>query len=440
MNSTYSTLPLGEKIAQIRKAKGLSLENVADAIGKSAAFLSRLERGMTECSSEELAAIKKCLGIEGAPLLEHELSLYRNRIIVCRDLSIAERYGESEAMLKEMSVIMELPFEHSLFVMYLMLEASFVLSAGFKKANQDSKLKEDAPLAAEEMLVKAEPVLGSVSDEALYMYHCVKGRVCYIKQDDKNALKHYLLARNTNCEFANEFDLLANIGAAYYFAGKLCKSLIYLELAKTSYKGSIADLRWMFLNYTVGVCYLCLGDYGKAKDLLDKNLEQARSIVNGEQVIAETLIRLGMACQGTNNYEESIRYFDQAFEYKAGHRHIACLSYKADSFRHMKELDKCQEVLEQGRALADGDKMGTLYLDTIGSLMTLDNGDSVNYLENTAIPFFRASTAADRYYAIYLCNELEAYYKRKRTKTKAWAIAATARDIYKDMYEGDIEF
>jgi len=436
----FSTLPLGEKIMQIRKSKGLSMENMAHAIKKSQPFISRFERGEADCSAEELESIKKFLEIENAPLFEHEQELFRNRIIMCYKLPHAEWHGGAKAMFDELSVITQLPFEHSLSVMYLMLVASFHLTDGLLEANKEDMYEQKAPAEVDELLAQAEPLLDNASDEALYFYHFVKARLYYVREDDANALKHYLVASNTNCEFAKKDELYANIGAAYFFAGKLSKAIIYLELAKADYKGNVTDINWVYQNFTIAICYMCMSDYDKAKDLLNKSLFQAKSIAEGEQIEFEITITIGILCQLTKEYEQSIGYFDQALIHKARHRHIACLAYKADSLRHLKKFEKCQEVLAQGRALVKEDGTGAIYIDTISHLLNLGDNGSINYIENTAIPFFRATEVRDRYYAIYLCNELETHYKKKRTHTKANAIATVARDIYKDMYEGDIKF
>ena len=445
MNGNFSNLPLGEKISQIRKAKGYSMENMAHAINKSQAFISRFENGNAECSDDELTTIKKFLEIETAPLQEHELKLYRDRIIVCRDLSLSERYTEAEAILDELSIIMELPFEHSLCVMYLMQKAETMLSAGFMKANRENTIAYDDHMETQlihvdELLAKAEPLLCNANSEALYLYHHVLGRVYHYRDENANALKHYLLAYNTNCAFSNEYFLLSGIGTSYNFAGKLTKALVYLELAKANYRGSSADLRWTHVNHVVAALYLSLGDIPKAIDLLNKNLAQAKSI-NCEDVVAAVYVRLGYAYQIMGNYEESIRCFDMVLHDKVIPRRRTGMVYKAHSLRLMKKYDECNELLEQARALDSDDEDMEIFIDTVSHLMTLNNDESANYIAEKSIPLIcRTYAACDKWHAIRLCNELEAHYKKKRTMTKANAIAVVARDIYKDMYEGDIEF
>ena len=429
----FSPLPLGEKIMQIRKAKGFSMENMACAIKKSQAFISRLEHGDAECNSDMLSAIRKFLGIGDAPLLEDELRLYRDCIIVCHDLLCNGRLDEAKVILDELAVIVHLPFECSMYVMYLMSEAKWHIRVG-SLGNQCKNIPK-----AEKLLAKAEAVLDSISNEALYMYHYLKGYVYLMYNDNAKALMHFMKARDMECELQRDFDFYRIVGTVYYNAGKLSRALLYYELAKSNYQGGNTDLRWSRLNLMLGVCYLCMGDYRRARKLLDANVTQSKSI-NDEHGTASALIQLGIICQRTKEYKESMTFFDQAMFLEFPPSQVSCLSLKADSLRCMKEFDKAHEVLEQGRAIAKGDEKLTIELDTIGHLMSLDNMDSVSYIEEVAIPNYRAGTINDQSYAIQLCNELEIYHKKKRTKTKAWAVAALTRDIYEEMIVGDVEY
>ena len=103
----YSNLAIGEKIRHVREAKGLSIENMADAIGSSKSSISRFERGDIEFSTETLIAMRKFLGIEKAPLMEHELDTYKNRIRVWMEYIITGRFADAKALQEEMSKILD---------------------------------------------------------------------------------------------------------------------------------------------------------------------------------------------------------------------------------------------------------------------------------------------------------------------------------------------
>lgn len=70
----YANLPknlsmkIGAVIREIRQAKGLTLEEVADAAGTDGGNLSRIERGLQRCVHEILEGIASGLGMSVAEL------------------------------------------------------------------------------------------------------------------------------------------------------------------------------------------------------------------------------------------------------------------------------------------------------------------------------------------------------------------------------------
>jgi transcriptional regulator with XRE-family HTH domain len=61
---------IGRVLRRIRQAQGRTLQDVADRAGVSMAYLSEVERGRKEASSEMLAAICGALGIDLIELLD----------------------------------------------------------------------------------------------------------------------------------------------------------------------------------------------------------------------------------------------------------------------------------------------------------------------------------------------------------------------------------
>ena len=59
--STLETL--GDEVRQLRKARGLTLQQLADATGKSVGFLSQVERNLTKPSVAALQDIGEALGV-----------------------------------------------------------------------------------------------------------------------------------------------------------------------------------------------------------------------------------------------------------------------------------------------------------------------------------------------------------------------------------------
>lgn len=73
MNNTQSLKLLGEKIRNIRQEKGLNLNEFADSVGVTSAYISQIERDLIEPSLSVLRDIAKVLDIEISLLFTNEL-------------------------------------------------------------------------------------------------------------------------------------------------------------------------------------------------------------------------------------------------------------------------------------------------------------------------------------------------------------------------------
>lgn len=62
-NQTQQLADLGGEIRQLRKVRGITLQQMADAIGKSVGFLSQVERNKTKPSVAALQDISEVLGV-----------------------------------------------------------------------------------------------------------------------------------------------------------------------------------------------------------------------------------------------------------------------------------------------------------------------------------------------------------------------------------------
>jgi len=442
----YSTLSIGEKIRQVRELKGLSIENIANAINKNISTISRFERGELELSPEVIAEIVKVLEIEKAPLQEHELMLYRDRLRVWIDFITKGRFAEARAMNEEMSVILDLPFEHDLYLLYVLAEATFLC------------MEYNVQASAEKLSI-VEDLLDNASHEALNLYHRNKGFICGYANDLISSIKHSLKAvEHAEADKKSDTFALNNIGFAYHFLGKPYQAIIYFERSKTLHqlKNDITSITNGIILSALGDCYLCVGANRKAEELLKLTISQSKS-VNEDASTGQALWNMARLKLSMKLYEECIDFCDQALIYNKesifskGNNsiYIGTLVTKAWCMLEMKKQDECRELLMYARALLKDSKHGVvkssmdndsllIMLSASEHLMTLDDNNSVNYIQNVAIPHFRAS-GLSKFTALSFCSKLESHYNKKRTKSKANAIAAIARDILEETLMGEIE-
>jgi len=425
MRNNFSPISLGEKIKQIRNRKCITQGYLAKAMGANTMTISRIERGAKEVSHNELSAIKKCLEIENAPLLEHELNVFRNRIWIWNDLLTTRRDTEAKAIQKELLPILDLHYEYDLVTLYYMVEVRVLLQ------------EKNYPQA--EARLNALDV-DNASVEIQHLYHLNKGNLYDSYGDSKKALRHYLKTLNLVSEdIKPNADVYFHIGLAYLKLGKIFYAINYLEAAKKEFNGDRTDAFAHKTGNWLARCYIVLGAYHKAKELLDLSLAKAENC-NDEYVTGSLLISLGILYEKMNDYEKSLDFYDKALTYTAcdNDLHLTALVNKASLLANMNEYDSCHEVIKQGRNLAKDSNAFTILFDMVSHNMTLYESKSLHYIENVAIPFLTAGEGTYKFLALTECVLLETYYKKRRSKTKALAIAAIARDIYEGLFLEDV--
>jgi len=413
---------------------------MAIAISSSIPSISRFERNELEFGADMIIAIKKFLDIEKAPLFAHELTLYRDRIWVWNELLDTGRMDEARAMQEEMAIILNLPFEHDLYLLYLVTEA-MLLS------------KEYNIPATEEKLKIVEGLLDNASDGALNLYHRNKGFICLVAGDMKSGIKHSIKAvEHAEADKKTDTSALNNIGQAYIVLGKPYHAIIYIERARAQFTGDLTHKRPGHMTQALAMCYTLVGEYRKAEKLVELSLMQAKS-TNASSQIAQALTIMASLKLKSKKYDECLVLCDEGLPYYNGDKemYVSLLTTKAECLLRMKKYKECQEILNHGRAvLQEGEKkMGKtttnsdileIAFSTFEHQMTLDNDESVNYIQNVAIPHFIKAGGKTKLTAIGLCHILESHFIKKRAKTKANAIAVISRDIYKEMFMVEEEY
>ena len=439
-----SPLSLGEKIKYLRTAKGVSQENMARITKSSQSTIHRLEQGHAECDADMLATIKKFLEIEDAPLLEHETSVYKHRLHDWGNMITGNRIADANKMQDKLSVILDLPYEHGLCMMFLMWKAQLLTA--------EHKL-----LQAEEVMLSADPYMANACDESMCVYYYNMGAIAVYKGDKKNALKHYLrsLDITTDPNSQSVTKALSRIGILYLEMGKPVQAMLYLERAYRKSDNHTTLLKSQVCTM-LATTYLCLGQYSKAKELFDVSLVQTES-TNNKTAIALAMSNNSLYNIKVGNYEVGLQLSNQAIKsiqeidkdnkditisnqgLGANPMYMLALYNKGLALLKMKEFEQCQEVIEKGQALSEDNEKIAIMFNTLGHLITINESASQEYVENVTIPYFTDSDGLERFFALDMCKELEAYYKKKRAKTKANAIATVAKDIYEGMFTGELD-
>jgi len=436
-----NNLSLGEKIRQIRMAKGLSQQNMAYAIKKSDNYISNLETGQREITPDLLAEIRKFLEIELAPLLDNEQIFYKRNLDVLDDLLNSNRLEDSKVKLKELSAITSLPYEHELLFAYTVMEVRLLI--------KESKLDE-----SDERLDDAEKIIDKITDNKLLcQYYRSRGLLCGFRNKVKESLDYYLQVLTLLGDEKPNLQLLSSIGTAYFSLGKCHHAIRYLERSLADNSGDKTNPLIAYVQNILALCYMHVGSYDNAKSLFDESALYMRSVDSG-QYLAEILGHKGLFSHTTRNYEEAIVYFDEAIsyfdeaiktmpanspQYKGfTQSYVKLTARKALALIKLGRLAQCSNIIEAVRQKANGDEMLTALIDAVSHQANLNDPASATYLEEVTIPYFRSNTDDSIFIALEICKELKAFYKKKKSKIKMLNMSDIICEIYEEMFFDDI--
>jgi len=433
-----ASISLGEKIRQVRMSKGYSQENLAHATGKSKALISRLERGESEFDSKTLAATRKFLDIEKAPLIEYELNVYKSRMLTWNDLVSARRLDEAKAIEEGMAHILKLPYERDLNIMYRMIASRALLSV----TGCD-------PSEAKEHLNAVEDMLEDASDDALYLYNRVMGAlVAALSGESEELLKYSLKAYHSNSEMRkSDMRLVFGIGVAYYQLKMPIRAALFFERVLNEYRGDhTTDVLYQVVTL-LGHCHMFFGDYERAYSLFEQSLVIVKGF-NNSLFTSIVLTNIAAACVELKDYEKGIEYCDEALlyiqDYENEHYattyrecHVSALTYKAKCLQGLKNYVGCKEALELARQVVTKDDEGLIIqIETQHHITTLGDANSLDYLENVALPYAINAGLPNLLTVLELCDILETQHRKRGAARKADVIVNICRDVYREMIFG----
>ena len=440
-----SKLSLGEKLRQVRKSKELSLANIAYDTGLSESTIGRIERGEEvggNPTPEQLAAIKKALGIPDAPLLDYEVKTYEGRLCYIKELIYTGRLQEAKTTIQDLAVILDLPFEKDLFAILLLLDARLLMME-----NDGVAFPEEAKKRIDKVGTYLTEIDHRSRDEVLYWFHFNKCSYYTAKVEYKKALEHGLIALNhENTELRADMAMRRAIGIAYFFRGQLFHASKYFEQAMSAATRDTPSKIISQLKSTLATCYIYTNELDKAQKLLEETYSYAKSTNNIWHLVS-ALLELGKISHIKGNYDDALSFYDQGF---LGQKecnlslYVSGLSYKVVTLIRMKQFDECQKLINEGKDILNTHKERILASDNM--LMhfnshhhraNLKDRNSIDYLENVSIPHYRK--VGPKFVALDICQELEEHYKKQRSKMKELAIAAVMRDILMEMMYGEAD-
>ena len=186
-----------------------------------------------------------------------------------------------------------------------------------------------------------------------------------------------------------------------------------------------------------------VGEFDKAEKIFNDALVRAKR-TNSVYEMGTASINLTNLYLKKGDIETALKVCNQALSLlKNDSLYVYALANKAFCLIEMKDFAGCKEAIKQGKELVKDNENLTILFETITHASTLDNSESIDYLENFAIPHYRNANVDDGggiYQALDICKLLEAHYRKKRNMRKAKDIAVIGRDIAMEMFFGGVGF
>ena len=430
--STNTSLTLGEKLKQVRKAKGLSQENIAYAADSHTSVISRIESGQVHPPPELLAAIRKCLDIVHAPLFDHETELFIQRMQLWETMLDTNRLADARDMMPGLAAILSLPYEHNLIFGFMMQETRLLL--------KENKFDE-----AEENILLAEPLLDHASNETLITYHCNKAYLFTYKGEYKAAFKYYQRALELFGGKPPHARILEQITHVSLLLEKWHHAIQYAQHARILYEGDRTNPRGGYLTGYLATSYLATMEYGKAEVLFEKSYNEA--MLTGDDLsVGIALINMAEINTKRGNFDKAKEHFDLGLkkmlpsvlsEIIPFMKNIYVMASFSMALAKTKMGKDNSDIIAAARPYANGNETLQTVLDAAQYLTKLGDPVAEKYIETVAIPHLMQCTGQEKSLRLVLCRELEAHYKKKKAKTKANNMAALIRDIYEEMFMGE---
>jgi len=422
---TGITLSLAEKLKQIRIARGVTQEKLAEDIGYSAPMINHFENGRSECKPNILMMIKKYLGLEGMPLLEPEREGFRDRLYIWLELINNQQMDKAKEMQKKLHSITYLSFDEESNALYNLVRCRLLLAEG--------NIKE-----AKIILEDLETCLNEADIEILYHYYYNRGTICYENVQYREALDFYTKAFDYGrVEFREDSNIHFNIACCYLDLSLPYNSIESLEIARSLNHGDGTNIIGLSIDIALAVNYIRIGQLKKAKNVVAKCYAKALSVGN-KVFIGKALVSYGYLYRKAEDWDLSIDYLNQALVYipKDTIEYLDILYSKIRCYVRVKSFSQCTSLLAEGKKLAAANEYYTVLFKSLENLMTLNDNDSTEYLENVAIPFLLARHQNFR--VIDFCDVLREHYKKREKGylKKSLQLAAITNDVYKEMFEG----
>jgi len=419
---------MGEKVKQIRQAKGATQQQLSDELSITRSRLSQLENGEDavygDFSPDTLMQIQRALKVMGLPLIEADRMGFKHKLFKWNDLIASRKIEEAKEMRQKLSVITFAPFDEELNVLFNLIDSRLELSFG-------------NILAAEEILKMVEDKYSdNLNNEFKSLYYRSKGWLYYLGGKFQESLSFVMKAFELGTNDEQNAGIYLTIAMALNKCGYMLHSCMFLEeglkLCEAEQNSTLKrHMSIMLVNIYIGLNHLV-----DAKGLLDKMYREAKD-TGDNKFLCGVLLGYGYMFRCAGSYGIAHDYFDEAMEYadKESEYYLEVLYQRARCCIAAGGFATCEELLEEGKLLSKNNKHDTIMFNSLGHLTTLKKDESIEYLETITLPHL-LNEVPDYAVALDYCECLRRHYEQKSVGTikKALETEKLITHIYKLMF------
>jgi len=414
------------KFEKIREMKGLTHQDIGNLMGLDAEIICNIERGHINLTRDLLDNYKAIMGMESVPLSCTEVAQYDKVLEDWKNLILVgdmEKAGELQPLL---SRNVKWSLEPGLQLTYDLYFLEYLRTIG----NMDT---------FKALLTSVQDRRDSLTKENNYWYTRALGYRHLAEWQYRDALIVFLSARD-KYETLNIRDesVLHNIGYCLTFMGYSYIARETLEEAQreSSKKyNSRYNLTIQMLNAAI---FKNLGNHSKSLELLEACLRDVKEKKHTDMFEGVIYRNLAEIYQTMGCLNEAEAHINKAFEYfEAGSEsYVYYLYIKASILADWGKFDEYNECLEKGLSFSPSDDtFNGLLLKSLKNSLTLDNDDSVKYMEECAIP--KLLLRGLNLQAINYCTKLSRHFESSKKYKRAFLYSEHANRVKDKLMKGD---
>jgi len=414
-----TTLSPSQKIKILRKSANYIQEDLAEALGCTKSKISKIENGNQDYSPEDIAVVRKFLGVDNVPFNDEEFMDFKQRLYQWRDLIKNRLTDEARKKQSDLAVITRMYFEPELNMLYRMFEIKLLLT--------DALIVKTNVALAKEMLLSEEILIEEATKENQHHFNYNMGTLNIYKQDFKTALQYYLKACDLEVYvLEKDISLKLNLAICYSMLGKYALAIGIFEEAYPFIDYNRHSSIRIYIDNTLAVNYFRIGHVSRAKRLLRKCLSE-RPGTDSKYFLGLSYHNYGCACWKSNEYKEAISYFDRADGYfdKSDRMYVENIYWKVRCLIASKKDSKARLLISEVKPHIEGNEHYLLMFDSLSHLLTINDDASINFIEQKTIPSL--IDKYEHYRAIDYCEVLKSRfimwsnkgYKKRLVKLKA---------------------